>query len=286
MKKKSGFRGLIPPIWNKKCFRIMRLTILFLFVGFMQVSASLYSQNTKLSLDFRNTRVVDVLEAIENQSEFRFAYSAEYIDMNRKVSVDVKSQSIEKTMEILFGGTDVKYSINDRHIMLFPEGMSTNVSQQQKSVSGKVTDSSGTSLPGVSVVVKGTTNGTITDVNGNYSILNVPRDATLQFSFVGMKSQEIPVVGKSTISVTMVEEAIGLEEVVAVGYGTQKKVNLTGAVSSVKGDVLENRPIANIGQGLQGVIPNLQVTQSNYAPGQGASFNIRGYTSLNGGGGH
>jgi len=119
MKKKSGFRGMIPPIWNKKCFRIMRLTILFLFVGLMQVSASLYSQNTKLSLDFRDTRVVDVLEAIENQSEFRFAYSAEYIDMNRKINVDVKGKSLEQTLSVIFNGTDVKYSNNDSRVMLF-----------------------------------------------------------------------------------------------------------------------------------------------------------------------
>ena len=101
MKKKSRIRGLLPPIWNKKCFRIMRLTLLFLFVGLMQVSASLYSQNTKLNLEFRNARVVDVLEAIENQSEYRFAYSAEYIDMNRKVNVDVKSKSVEQTLAVL-----------------------------------------------------------------------------------------------------------------------------------------------------------------------------------------
>ena len=130
MKKKSGFRGLIPPIWNKKFFRIMKLTFLFLFAGLMQVSASLYSQSTKLSLDFQNARVVDILEAIENQSEFRFAYSAEYIDMNRKVSIEVKGKSIEQTLPLLFEGAGVKYSINDRHILLFRADMEQNSTQQ------------------------------------------------------------------------------------------------------------------------------------------------------------
>jgi TonB-dependent starch-binding outer membrane protein SusC len=277
MKKKSGFRGMIPPIWNKKCFRIMRLTILFLFVGLMQVSASLYSQNTKLSLDFRNTRVVDVLEAIENQSEFRFAYSAEYIDMNRKVNVDVKGSTIEQTLSLIFDGTDVKYSINDRHIMLFLDGMSNNVSQQQKSISGKVTDSTGGSLPGVSVVVKGTTAGTITDVNGKYNLPNVPANVILQFSFVGMKSQEVAIGGKTIINVVLAEEAIGLEEVVAVGYGTQKKANLTGSVGNVKMDDLASRPLTNASLALQGTVAGVYALQSSGKPGaDNAVINIRG----------
>lgn len=238
MKKKSRIRGLLPPIWNKKCFRIMRLTLLFLFVGLMQVSASLYSQNTKLSLEFRNARVVDVLEAIENQSEYRFAYSAEYIDMNRKVNVDVKSKSVEQTLAVLFEGTGVTYSITDRHILLFQADTMSNISAQQKSVSGTVTDSSGSSLPGVSVVVKGTTVGTITDGEGKFSLPKVANDATLEFSFIGMKTQGIPVNGKSTINVIMVEETVGIEEVVAIGYGTMRKQDVTGSISQAKGSDL------------------------------------------------
>ena len=200
----------------------MRLTFLFLFVGLMQVSASLYSQNTKLNLDFRNTRVVDVLEAIENQSEFRFAYSAEYIDMNRKVSVDVKGKNIEQALQLLFEGTNVKYSINDRHIMLFQEGTVPATNTQQKNVSGKVTDNSGMPIPGVSVAVKGTTTGTITDANGAYSFSNLPENAVLVYSFVGMKTQEKAVAGKSQINIVLQEESIGVDEVVVVGYGTRQ----------------------------------------------------------------
>jgi TonB-linked SusC/RagA family outer membrane protein len=278
MKKKSGFRGLMPPIWNKKFFRIMKLTFLFLFAGLMQVSASLYSQSTKLSLDFQNARVVDVLEAIENQSEFRFAYSAEYIDMNRKVSIEVKGKSIEQTLPLLFEGAGVKYSINDRHIMLFRADMEQNsIHQPGKFVSGKVTDSTGSSLPGVSVVVKGTTTGTITGENGNFSLSNVPENATLQFSFVGMKMQEVAVGGKSSVNVTLAEDAIGIEEVVAIGYGTQKKVNLTGAISTVNGADMIKRPVTNAGTMIQGLMPGVQVTQNSGEPGnEGVSIRIRG----------
>jgi TonB-linked SusC/RagA family outer membrane protein len=247
----------------------------------MQVSASLYSQSTKLSLDLRNSRVVDVLEAIENQSEYRFAYSAEYIDMNRKVDVNVKSQSIEKTLAILFNGTDVKYKVNDRHIMLFLEGSGSEqfVSQQQKTITGKVTDSSGGPLPGAAVIIKGTINGTITDTDGNYTFSNVQNDAILQFSFVGMNKQEIAVGNKNEINVTMVENTIGIEEVVAIGYGTQKRSDVTGSVASVKGDQLSKLGTVNLSQSIQGQVPGVSVTNTSGKPGANASIIIRGQGS-------
>ena len=154
---------------------------------------------------------------------------------------------------------------------------------QQSSVSGKITDSSGFPLPGVTVVVKGTTQGTVTDANGEYTLTNLPANATLVFSFVGMKSQEIVVGNQTSINLALQEESIGLEEVVAIGYGTQKKVNLTGSVSNVTAEVLENRPITNVGQGLQGTVSNLNITPNSGAPGQSTSFNVRGTTSLSGG---
>lgn len=148
-------------------------------------------------------------------------------------------------------------------------------------VTGTVTDHAGEPLPGVSIVIKGTMTGTITDGNGSYMLPSVPDDGTLVFSFVGMKPQEVAVQGRTVINITMEEETIGLEEVVAVGYGTQKKVNLTGAVSQVDSKVLESRPITNLGQGLQGVIANLNIDPVSGAPGRGVTFNIRGTTSIN-----
>jgi TonB-linked SusC/RagA family outer membrane protein len=149
-------------------------------------------------------------------------------------------------------------------------------------VFGKVTDSSGAPLPGVTVVVKGTTTGIITDMDGNYSLANVPSDATLVFSFVGMKSQEIAVSGRTTIDVVIQEETVGIEEVVAIGYGVQKKVNLTGAVEQISSEQLSTKAVVNIGQALQGVIPNLNVTITNGNPLTTASYNIRGGTSFSG----
>lgn len=153
--------------------------------------------------------------------------------------------------------------------------------QQQKSVSGKVTDSANSPIPGVSVVVKGTTAGTITDGNGNYSLPNVPENAMLQFSFVGMKAQEIAVAGKSTINIRLEDETIGLEEVVAVGYGTQKRVNLTGSVSTIDNKYLQSRSITQMSQALQGRMAGVTVTQNFGPPGSdGGTIRIRGIGTL------
>lgn len=158
------------------------------------------------------------------------------------------------------------------------------VDQQQKAISGKVIDASGNGLPGVSVVVKGTTMGTVTDADGKYSLANVPDNGVLQFSFIGMKSIEMPLEGKSTLDITMVEESIGIDEVVAVGYGTQRRASLTGSVASVDSRVLESKPVTNTIAAIQGILPGLTVQRSSGQPGsEGFDLNVRGASSTNGG---
>ncbi|MEN8118312.1 MAG: TonB-dependent receptor [Bacteroidota bacterium] len=259
----------------------MKLTFLFLIIGLIQVSASVYSQTTKLTLEMRNIKVVEVLEEIERQSEFRFAYSSELIDTERRVSVDINKKNIEKTLGVIFEGTGVIYAVHDRHIMLYPKEMESNyeteTAAQQTSISGKVIDEAGEPLPGVTVLVKGTTTGTVTNMDGNYTITNIQDDAVLQYSFVGMLTQEIEVGTQTTIDVTMQIDAIGIEEVITVGYGTQKKVNLTGSVSSVSGAELVKRPSANVANLLQGKVAGLSVTQASGQPGKdGAVMRVRG----------
>ncbi len=152
---------------------------------------------------------------------------------------------------------------------------------QEREISGTITDENNVPLPGVNITVEGTTRGTQSDFDGNYSI-NVSNEETLVFSFVGFEDQSVVVGDNLTIDVTMIESASALDEVVVIGYGTEKKVNLTGAVSEVSSEAFESRPLANLGEGLQGKVPNLSITPGN-APGQGSSFNIRGFTSINGG---
>ncbi|WP_200890711.1 TonB-dependent receptor plug domain-containing protein [Pedobacter lusitanus] len=152
---------------------------------------------------------------------------------------------------------------------------------QDINVKGKVIDENGNPLPGVTIKIKNTKNGTISDGNGEFSLKNVPEDAILSAFYVGYTAVEIKV--SSVITIKMIQEPGLLDDVVVVGYGTQKKVNLTGAIASVDGKALESRPITNIGQGLQGLIPNLNITVGNGKPGSGSEFNIRGITSINGG---
>jgi TonB-linked SusC/RagA family outer membrane protein len=261
----------------------MKLTILFMLLGLMQISASVYSQTARLSLEMRNARVIDVLEQIEKQSEFRFAYSAALIDLERRVSVSINEKNIVETLDAVFAGTGIKHVTRDRHIMLYPEELDTPANteeQQQKTVSGKVTDSKGLALPGVTVLIKGTSNGTVTNNEGTYSLNNVSEAAIMVFSFVGMHTQEIIVGSQSNINVFLEEETIGLEEVVAIGYGTVKKSDLTGSVSAVKMEDFKKMPMASLDQGIQGRAAGVQVTNTSGAPGGQVSIRIRGGNSL------
>ncbi len=269
-----------------KLFRVMKLTIILWLLSVVSVLANkTYSQTKTLKLSMHNTTVKEVLNSIEEQSEFYFMYSEKVIDVNRKVDVNIENQKVDATLKLLFKGTDVNYTINDRIIVLTtPEVYNTNSERgiQQGSVSGKVTDKDGLPLPGVTVVVKGTTNGTITDMDGNYSISNVPDNATLQFSFVGMLTQEVVVGSQTSIDVTMEFDAIGIEEVVAIGYGTMKKSDLTGSLSSISSKDIRKQPVTNISQALQGRASGVVVTNNSGAPGGSVKIRIRGANSLMG----
>jgi TonB-linked SusC/RagA family outer membrane protein len=244
--------------------------------------SSSYAQKTKLSLNFQNSRVKDVLNQIENQSEFFFMYDNNQVNVERIVNLDVNSQTIDQVLQKLFEGTEVNFKIVNRQILLFTDATTNSVLQQGHNVTGKVTDSSGNPLPGVSVVVKGTTIGTITDSNGSYMLAGVSADATLHYSFVGMKAQEMLVGGKTTINVSLAEDAIGIEEVVAIGYGTQRKSDISGSVATVNREEMMKKAPANILQGLQGAAAGVMVTAQDGAPDANAAIRIRGVATING----
>ncbi|WP_217651662.1 TonB-dependent receptor [Mariniphaga anaerophila] len=267
----------------------MKLTFLFFFIGLMHLYASVYSQTTTLSLEMRNARVAEVLDAIENQSEFRFAYSSGFVDLNREVTVDIHNKTIDESLKLIFAGTGVEYGIFDRHIILYLEGMDASgnhrkgmsMTDQQQAVSGQVTDTNGQPLPGVTVVVKGTTQGTVTNADGNYSFAGVSSDATLQFSFVGMRTEEVEVGTQSLINIVLEDESIGIEEVVAVGYGTMKKNDLTGSVSQVSGEDLKNVGVRSAADALQGRSAGVMVTSTSGSPGSMGAVRIRGVGTVN-----
>ena len=266
----------------KKTFLVMRIIIVISLVCIMQSFAlDSFTQNSKISLSVKEMKLEDILMRIEDQTIYRFAYNKTEIDVDKSYSVDINNVEIKELLDKLFLNGVVHYSIIDRQIVL-SSSKESSISQQPKSISGKVTDSSRSSLPGVSVVVKGTTTGVITDMNGDYSLPKVPENATLLFSFVGMKTQEIPVAGKTTINIILIEETIGIEEVVAVGYGTQKKTNLTGAVTAISGNDIALRQVNQTSMVLQGIAPGVTITQRNGQPGvDSGTIRIRGVGTLN-----
>ena len=263
----------------------MKLTSFLLFATILSVFGNkTYSQYARLNLDMTDVPIQNVLTAIEDQSDFFFLYSSKMIDVSQKVDIQAESKDVTDVLDDLLSSTEIKYDIEDRQILLIDKETDFVNNTQQNAISGTVTDVNGSPLIGVTVQVKGTTIGTATDVDGKYTLNNLPENnPTLIFSFVGMTLQEVRANGRVMIDITMAEEAIGLNEVVVIGYGTQKKVNLTGAVSSVDSKVLESRPITNIAQGLQGTVSNLNITQSTGTTGGSANFNIRGFESINGG---
>ncbi|MGV8096907.1 MAG: TonB-dependent receptor [Mangrovibacterium sp.] len=269
-----------------KMIRIMRITIFIVFISLSQIFATnSYSQQTKLSLDMENARVEAVIDQIEKNTEFVFLYNKDVIDVERRVSIEVKERSVNEVLDQVFANTDVTWSIRDRKIFLInnQSGFSGNQSslQQNLSVSGRVTDYSGESLPGVTVVIKGSTQGTITNSEGRYFIANVSPDAILLFSFVGMKTEEIAVDGRTSINVQLEEEEIRVEEVVVIGYGVQRREAVTGSVASIGGNELREVASSNITQAMQGRLPGVEMTQTDTKPGAQMQIRIRGIRSLN-----
>lgn len=267
----------------KKTLIIMKLCVFIICLTVLSVTASeTYSQNARISLSMSNVTIEDVMRSIEDKSEYRFFYT-EKLSVENKVSIDCEKKSINEVLDGIFKNTDISYKIVGRQIALFRNGNepASFQSVQQKNITGKVVDSTGGTLPGVSVVVKGTTNGTITDADGKYSLGNVPENAVLQFSFVGMKSQEVAVGNKTSINVILAEETIGIEEVVAIGYGTQKKSDLTGSVASVSSKDMEKANPTNFAEALQGRATGVMVVNSQGAPGSSGVIRIRGIGTVN-----
>ncbi|WP_337942153.1 TonB-dependent receptor [Parabacteroides sp.] len=260
----------------------MRLTTLALIAFSLNISATVYSQKTKLSLDVNNQSIKEILYLIENQSEFRFIYESGKINLDKKVSVREKDQSVETILNRLFAKEGIKYEITENNLILInPAEKSNNleklVAQQQKNlVTGIVTDTKGEPIIGANVVEKGTTNGTVTDLEGRFSLNVASDDATLIISYIGYVENELSAKGKSSLNIVLREDNQALDEVVVVGYGTQKKINLTGAVASVKGEEIVKRPVMNASNMLQGLMAGVQVTQPTGQPGSNTSIQIRG----------
>jgi len=254
----------------------MKLTILLLTGFMMTVSANSYSQKTKLNVNHNNGTIKDLFGYIEQNSEFVFLYRSEDFNTDKKVTIEAKDATVNEILDQALKDEKVVYDVYERQVVIRKAGEPAAQQPQKKTISGTVRDSKGLSIPGAAIIVKGTTIGIISDTDGNYS-LSLPSDAKLLvFSFMGMGTQEITIANKSTINVVLQEESFGLEEVVAVGYGTQKKATLTGAVSAIKGNDIVTTKNENAQNMLAGKISGVRVTQKTSEPGAfNNNFDIR-----------
>ena len=282
MKKK---RGILFPHGDEMRlrFRKMKLTLLLTFLVFTSFANS-FSQVT-LSLHFEKANIHDVLESIEKKTDFIFLYKDDIFHNVKEISINCEDTKFEEVLGWICGQSNIDYEVRERQIILKEKPNSPQLPVQQqpqkKERSGTVKDSKGLPLQGVTVAVKGTTLGTITDENGRFT-MQVPLDAkTLMFSYVGMKSQEIPL-SAAAINISLEEENAGLDEVVVVAYGVQKKVSVTGAISSVSSTDILQSPASNIASSLTGRISGLAAVQLGGQPGaDDPTIYIRGISTLN-----
>ena len=276
--------SILLQVWKCKTLLVMRLTLLIcLFFALQSIAIEALSQNQRLSINQKNIKIEEIIQLIENKTDYYFMYSAKTIDVERPVDIEATDKLVPEILDDIFKGTNVSYKINGRLIALSKNGEESAIGQQPHSVSGKVVDSTGDPLPGVTVVMKGSTSGTITDTKGIYSLSKVSSDATLVFSFIGLKTQEIEVAGKTTVNVKMLEENVAIEEVVAIGYGTQKKGDATGSVQSVFADNFNKGSISSPEQLLAGKVAGVSISSNSGEPGGQVQVRLRGGTSINAG---
>ncbi|MDR0699785.1 MAG: TonB-dependent receptor [Tannerella sp.] len=264
----------------------MRLLLIFLFIGIGASSATVtYSQSTRLSISLNNKSVKEVFDEIEKNSEYIFFYYDDVLDIDRIVSIRAKNKTVDKILDRLFESTDNTYVIDDRQIFISQKepAMETTVQQQSRTIRGIITDDMNEPVIGANIIIKGTTTGTTSDVDGHFNLSTTSSNPVLVISYVGYLTQEI-VAGNSDrlILVKLSENDQALEEVVVVGYGIQKKVNLSGSVAQIDSKILSNRPIQNISSAIQGLMPGVTVLSGEGRPGlDNATIRVRGVGTLN-----
>ena len=251
-------------------------------IMFFILNMTVFAQNKTVTLHEEQSSIQTILSKIEKQTKYLFVYDKAQIDVKRKVTLKVNNKPVSQVLNTLFAGTQVSYSLNGNNIVLTVRKETTQQKSSLKTVEGAITDLNGEPVIGATVKEEGTNNGVISDIDGKFSI-KVHPGAHLNDSYVGMLTKTISVTGKSFLNITLTEDNKTLEEVVVVGYGTQKRVNLTGAISTVSSKDLIDRPASTATHMLQGKVPGLNITTSAGNPGNGASINIRGTNSINGG---
>ena len=276
MKKKPNYACFFPSHRPKKLIFIMRLSLILNLICTVAISANSFSQSENISMNLHNAKVKDILKSIENQSDYRFFYNDELSDINRTVNVDINNSNVDAILHQLFDGTDISYTILDNDlIVVAPKRV------MQQKVTGTVTDATtGDPLPGVNIVIKGTSIGTISDINGEYSLNAPDSNSVLVFSFVGYNSAEVNYSGQSQINVSLVISLEQLDQVVVIGYGTQRKADVTSAVASVKSDDFIKGNVKDAGQLISGKIAGVTISDPSGDPTSQTQILLRGRSTL------
>jgi TonB-linked SusC/RagA family outer membrane protein len=258
----------------KKVLIVMKLTFVLVMVGVLQVSAKVNGQ-TKVSLKLSNVEIAKVLTTIESQADYRFLYNNNLKSISQKINVDVTEADIKEVLDKVFVGTDLTYKMLDNNLIVV---LSNTSAVQDIKVTGKITGENGETLSGVSVSVKGSSQGTATNNLGDFTLV-VSENGTLVISYIGYEKQEVAVNSQSVINIKLVQSNKPLEQVVVVGYGTQRKIDVTGSVAHVKGEELAKQPVLTVTQALQGKVAGVQIVSSGQ-PGSSPQVTIRGTGSI------
>jgi TonB-dependent starch-binding outer membrane protein SusC len=277
--KKFSFQVLLHVKHARKTLLIMKFTTALLIFGTLHLNATSYSQSKKFDLSLQSTSVRDVLLEIEKESQFRFFFSDNLNYLQKEIDLNVENSTVEDILNYVLKNSNLEYKVFEDNLIILTPNNTAEI--QQQTVSGRITDKGGEPVIGANVMEKGTSNGTITDLNGRYSLRLGTENPALMISSVGFLSVEIPVEGRNQIDISLEEDIQSLEEVIVVGYGTQKKSDITGAISSVRMEELQKIPVASVDQALNGQTPGIQVVSNSGEPGGGASIRIRGVGTVN-----
>ena len=262
----------------------MKFSVFILILSLFQLQANnSFSQKNEISLEFKNVNLEKVLNKIENLTEYRFIYKNKEINYNKNVSITAKKGKLSNVLMRLFSKSDITYEIVGKQVILrirnnkvpkITQQTNTTKKNQEITISGVVKDLNGITLPGASIFVKGTNMGTQTDFEGRFSLKVIDLNATLIISYLGYLTQEVQIKGKNNIDVVLIEDATNLEEIVVVGYGTQKKVTVTGAVSDIKTKEIQQTQTANLANNLTGRVPGLVINSRGGEPGSDDAVSI------------
>lgn len=270
--------------WLYKFLRIMRITVFLILLSLMQSYAdSSFAQSSKINFKMENSSIEAILDKIEDISGYHFFYQSEELNTGTSYSVDVTNGTVFEILDEVLPKANLSYEVFDKYIAIgtSKKGFSVLGSVQQNTISGTVKDVYGGPLPGVTIVVKGTTAGTITDESGNFSLSNVSSNATLVFSFIGMKSQEFLVGSRVDFNIVMEEATVGVDEVIVTGVASGTPKSKIGfSIDKIGANSLERVPAIDAASAIQGKVAGVRITKTSGAPGAGSDIQLRGVKTI------